>query len=360
MVVSATVLVIPFSRFVEIRSSLCCCFLLPICRQDFPIPFLFGLFALCVCCYCLFFSNFWTPVFPQPKKQWTILLLLSYFHLATVPATSSSPTSKGKLSGADVLAAAAAAMASQEKEGEAAAAAASGVARTGTGTGTAKSTTTSTQLTSTSTTAAMTAPKSKTTTIQPTTTTSNSKITDATTSSAATSLASFKLANPAMETTTTSSSSVAGASVAAGVVVGEKRPPPVQKKRPYRRTKRPKNYCDKSTVTTTTDAVNTPINVYDAVLGEADGKKKENIGFVLFLSFRTVLVFPVGTCHCHRPDFFGFLTKHTCRAYSHEVVGLIEFVSSFVFLLNTFFLFTNLLHHKIYYVPQWKHNLWDD
>ena len=50
-----------------------------------------------------------------------------------------------------------------------------------------------------------------------------------------------------------------------------KRPPPVQKKRPYRRTKRPKNYCDKSTVTTTTDAVNTPINVYDAVLGEAEG-----------------------------------------------------------------------------------------
>lgn len=42
------------------------------------------------------------------------------------------------------------------------------------------------------------------------------------------------------------------------------------KKRPYRRTKRPKNYNDKSTVTTTTRAAETPINVYDAVLGESE------------------------------------------------------------------------------------------
>ena len=74
--------------------------------------------------------------------------------------------------------------------------------------------------------------------------------------------------------------SSAGAKSTASAAVGtsssnlygsSKRPPSAQKKRPYRRTKRPKNYCDKSTVTTTTDALNTPVNVYDAVLGEAEG-----------------------------------------------------------------------------------------
>jgi pyridoxine/pyridoxamine 5'-phosphate oxidase len=44
----------------------------------------------------------------------------------------------------------------------------------------------------------------------------------------------------------------------------------VNKKRPYRRTKRPKNYNDKSTVTTTSPAVLTPVNAYDSVLGEAE------------------------------------------------------------------------------------------
>ncbi len=50
------------------------------------------------------------------------------------------------------------------------------------------------------------------------------------------------------------------------------------KKRPYRRTKRPKNYCDKSTVTTVTtptrqdESPENPdgTNVYDAVLGECE------------------------------------------------------------------------------------------
>jgi hypothetical protein len=51
---------------------------------------------------------------------------------------------------------------------------------------------------------------------------------------------------------------------------GNKRASPGQKKRPYRRTKRPKNYNDKSTVTTTSPAAHTPVNVYDAVLGEAE------------------------------------------------------------------------------------------
>jgi hypothetical protein len=51
---------------------------------------------------------------------------------------------------------------------------------------------------------------------------------------------------------------------------GNKRASPGHKKRPYRRTKRPKNYNDKSTVTTTSPAAHTPVNVYDAVLGEAD------------------------------------------------------------------------------------------
>ena len=43
---------------------------------------------------------------------------------------------------------------------------------------------------------------------------------------------------------------------------------PITKKRPYRRTKRPKGYCDKSTITTTTEAV-TQQNAYDAVLAES-------------------------------------------------------------------------------------------
>lgn len=50
------------------------------------------------------------------------------------------------------------------------------------------------------------------------------------------------------------------------------------KKRPYRRTKRPKNYCDKSTVTTTTPTLeNQPINVYDAVLGECQDLLKASL-----------------------------------------------------------------------------------
>lgn len=61
-------------------------------------------------------------------------------------------------------------------------------------------------------------------------------------------------------------------------VSGVKRPPPssfaavlaLARRRPYRRTKKPKGYCDKSTVTTTTDTAMTPVNVYDAVLGEAE------------------------------------------------------------------------------------------
>lgn len=50
------------------------------------------------------------------------------------------------------------------------------------------------------------------------------------------------------------------------------------KKRPYRRTKRPKNYCDKSTVTTTTPTLaNRPVNVYDAVLGECEDLLKASV-----------------------------------------------------------------------------------
>lgn len=47
--------------------------------------------------------------------------------------------------------------------------------------------------------------------------------------------------------------------------------PSSSKRKPYRRTKRPKNYNDKSTITTCTPtaATDTP-NVYDAVLGEAE------------------------------------------------------------------------------------------
>lgn len=60
-----------------------------------------------------------------------------------------------------------------------------------------------------------------------------------------------------------------------------KRPNPTPstsaKKRPYRRTKRPKNYNDKSTVTTTTEAVHTPVNVYDAVLGECEDLLKASM-----------------------------------------------------------------------------------
>lgn len=61
-----------------------------------------------------------------------------------------------------------------------------------------------------------------------------------------------------------------------------KRPTPspagTAKKRPYRRTKRPKNYCDKSTVTTTTPTLaNQPVNVYDAVLGECEDLLKASL-----------------------------------------------------------------------------------
>mgnify|MGYP005844038663 CR=1 FL=1 len=41
------------------------------------------------------------------------------------------------------------------------------------------------------------------------------------------------------------------------------------KRRPYRRTKRPKDYNDRSTITTTTKTAETPVNPYDVVLGEA-------------------------------------------------------------------------------------------
>lgn len=64
---------------------------------------------------------------------------------------------------------------------------------------------------------------------------------------------------------------------------GSKRPggpttPGSVKKRPYRRTKRPKNYCDKSTVTTTTPTLaNRPVNVYDAVLGECEDLLKASL-----------------------------------------------------------------------------------
>lgn len=54
--------------------------------------------------------------------------------------------------------------------------------------------------------------------------------------------------------------------------------PPGTKKRPYRRTKRPKNYCDKSTITTTTPTLeNQPMNVYDAVLGECHDLLKASL-----------------------------------------------------------------------------------
>lgn len=61
-----------------------------------------------------------------------------------------------------------------------------------------------------------------------------------------------------------------------------KRPTPspagTAKKRPYRRTKRPKNYCDKSTVTTTTPTLaNQRVNVYDAVLGECEDLLKASL-----------------------------------------------------------------------------------
>jgi hypothetical protein len=55
-------------------------------------------------------------------------------------------------------------------------------------------------------------------------------------------------------------------------------PPGTVKKRPYRRTKRPKNYNDKSTVTTTTPTLaNCPTNVYDAVLGECEDLLKASV-----------------------------------------------------------------------------------
>lgn len=55
-----------------------------------------------------------------------------------------------------------------------------------------------------------------------------------------------------------------------GGILSSTSPSPTKKKRPYRRTKRPKNYNDKSTITTTTPAAETPVNVYDFVLGEVD------------------------------------------------------------------------------------------
>jgi hypothetical protein len=77
----------------------------------------------------------------------------------------------------------------------------------------------------------------------------------------------------AIKTTIAYSGGPIPSSVTSGNVAelsGNKRASPGQKKRPYRRTKRPKNYNDKSTVTTTSPAVHTPVNVYDAVLGEAE------------------------------------------------------------------------------------------
>ena len=64
----------------------------------------------------------------------------------------------------------------------------------------------------------------------------------------------------------------AAAEAAPGAKEGKRQmtPSSAGKKRPYRRTKRPKNYCDKSTVTTTTSTAQTPVNVFDAVLGECE------------------------------------------------------------------------------------------
>lgn len=63
------------------------------------------------------------------------------------------------------------------------------------------------------------------------------------------------------------------------VMTKRQAPTPVSssKKRPYRRTKRPKNYCDKSTITTTTQTAHTPVNVYDAVLGECEDLLKASL-----------------------------------------------------------------------------------
>ena len=71
------------------------------------------------------------------------------------------------------------------------------------------------------------------------------------------------------------------------------------KKRPYIRTKRPQNYCDKSTISTTTDAV-ASVHVYDTVLAEASdlmlaaseaqrlGRLKLASGYLLLLHARLV------------------------------------------------------------------------
>jgi len=71
------------------------------------------------------------------------------------------------------------------------------------------------------------------------------------------------------------------------------------KKRPYRRTRRPDNYCDKSTITTTTDSIS-HINVYDAVLAESEdlltaaseaqqlGRLKMSSAYLLLLHARLV------------------------------------------------------------------------
>ena len=97
--------------------------------------------------------------------------------------------------------------------------------------------------------------------------------TSATDKPAATTKPAAATAASSIKTTIAYSGGPVPCSVSSGNAVdlsGNKRASPGQKKRPYRRTKRPKNYNDKSTVTTTSPAVHTPVNVYDAVLGEAE------------------------------------------------------------------------------------------
>jgi hypothetical protein len=81
--------------------------------------------------------------------------------------------------------------------------------------------------------------------------------------------------------TVAAAQAVARLATATATPASLKRPTPTPsssgKKRPYRRTKRPKNYCDKSTVTTTTQTANTPVNVYDAVLGECEDLLKASL-----------------------------------------------------------------------------------
>jgi len=67
--------------------------------------------------------------------------------------------------------------------------------------------------------------------------------------------------------------SATNAFAAANAATNTATPPTVSptKKRPYRRTKRPVNYNDKSTITVSTPAAReAQTNVYDAVLAEAD------------------------------------------------------------------------------------------